>query len=143
MPVLRNAKQEAFAQAIASGKTADRAQKIAGYSKNHGNATRLKSNEVIKNRVEEIRGRVSEKAEWSAAERLEALKRIATSGEQDNDRRAAIAAIAEANKMQGSHAPSKTELSGLNGGAIKTEDISAREILAGKLSGIASNGAEG
>ncbi len=54
MPVLPNSKQELFAQAIATGKTADEAYALAGYRPNHGNAQRLKSNEVIRSRVEEI-----------------------------------------------------------------------------------------
>jgi len=123
MPVLKNAKREAFAQAIAAGKTADEAQAQAGYTKNHGNATRLKSNEVIVKRVAEIRAKVSEKAEWSAAERLIALKEIhdATKAEEP---KTAISAISEANKMQGSYAPAKHEHSGKDGGPVQTLDIS-------------------
>lgn len=123
MPVLKNAKREAFAQAIAAGKTADEAQVEAGYTPNHGNATRLKSNEAIKDRVAEIRSRVSEKAEWSAAERLSALKRISDASEKD-DARVAVSAISEANKMQGSYAPSKHEHAGKGGGPIQTLDVS-------------------
>ena len=51
--------------------------------------------------MEEIRGRVAEKAEWTAADRLQALKTIFDS-QADKDAPVAISAIAEANKMQGS-----------------------------------------
>lgn len=109
MPVLRNAKHEAFARAIAKGKTADEAYVEAGYAYNRGNAARLKANESVMKRAEEIKSRVADKAEWSAADRLQSLRAIhdATLTE---DRRTAIAAINEANKMMGSYAPVKQEI---------------------------------
>lgn len=111
MPVLKNARHERFAQELAKGKTADEAYVIAGYVENRKNAARLKANEGIRARIEEILARVAEKAEWSAADRLATLKEIVDASKQV-DHRAAIAAIAEANKMQGSHAPAKTEIAG-------------------------------
>lgn len=111
MPVLDNPRHEAFAQARAKGKTADEAYAEAGYSPHRGNASRMSANEHIKRRVGEIKSRVAEKAEWSAAERLSALKAIYDASAKE-DRRTAIAAIAEANKMQGSYAPAKVEHSG-------------------------------
>lgn len=105
MPVLRNAKHEAFAQALAKGKTATEAMAEAGYS-DPRNSSRLTKNDEIARRVDEIKNRVAEKAEWTAADRLMALKTIYDAAATD-DRRTAISAIAEANKMQGSYAPSK------------------------------------
>lgn len=107
MPVLKNAKHEAFAQALASGRTATEAMEAAGYS-DPRNSSRLTKNDEIAKRVGEIKARVAEKAEWSAAERLLALKSIYDAS-ATQDRRTAIAAIAEANKMQGSYAPSKVD----------------------------------
>lgn len=66
--------------------------------------------------------RVAEKAEWTAVERLAALKRIYEVA-QENDPRVAISAISEANKMQGSYAPAKTELTGPDGGPIEVTRI--------------------
>lgn len=108
MPVLKNARHEAFAQALAKGKSATEAYAEAGYAESRSAASRLSTNVNITKRVDEIKNRVAEKAEWTAADRLLALKTIydvsATA-----DRRTAIAAIAEANKMQGSYAPSKVD----------------------------------
>ncbi len=122
MPVLPNPRHEAFAQALANGKTADEAYVDAGYAENRGNATRLKANESVRKRVAEIVGRVAAKAEWSAADRLRGLKAIydATSGQ---DPRTAISAIAEANKMQGSYPPAQHRHAGPNGGPIPVVDL--------------------
>ncbi len=119
MPILKNAKHEAFAQGLAKGQTADEAYQNAGFKPNRGNATRLKANESIQRRVEDINSRVAEKAEWTAADRLLALKSIFDASAKD-DRRTAISAIAEANKMQGSYAPTKNEHTGKGGGPIQT-----------------------
>lgn len=61
MPVLKNARHEALAQALAKGKTADDAYQLAGFKPNRGNATRLKANESIRARVDEIVGKVNER----------------------------------------------------------------------------------
>jgi phage terminase small subunit len=122
MATLKNARHEAFARCLAEGKTADEAYQAAGFSPNRGNATRLKANESIRKRVEQIVNRVSEKAQWTAADRLLALKSIFDAAAVD-DRRTAIAAIAEANKMQGSYPPSQHRVAGPNGGPIQTVDL--------------------
>lgn len=111
---LPNPKHEAFAQALAAGKSADEAYTSAGYRPNRGNAIRLKANESVAARVEEIVSAVSEKAEWSAADRLAALKRICDAAEEA-DPRVAVSAMAEANKMQGSYAPTKQDLTSSDG----------------------------
>lgn len=123
MPVLRNHRHEAFAQAIAKGMTQEEAHAEAGFKPQRQNASRLMTKDDIKRRVEEIKARVAEKAEWSAADRLSALKRISDAAE-DKDPRVAVSAIAEANKMQGSHAPAKAELTGKAGGPIQIADLS-------------------
>jgi phage terminase small subunit len=149
MPILQNQRHEAFAQARAQGKSADEAYQQAGFRAHRGNAHRLSTNESIRRRVAEIVGRTSEKAEWTAADRLKSLKRIydATEGK---DPRTAIAALAEANKMQGSYAPTKHAHSGPNGGPIPTvdltnatdEDLDRLEALFGPLAGAAGDDAE-
>jgi phage terminase small subunit len=118
MPALKNAKHEAFAQGLFKGLTVDKAYSEAGFKANRGNATRLKANENIQARLDELQSKASEKAEWSAADRLAALKRISDAAE-DKDPRVAVSAIGEANKMQGSHAPAKHTHSG----AIGTYDL--------------------
>jgi phage terminase small subunit len=54
MPVLANPRHERFAQALHDGKTADEAYIIAGFQKNRHNASRLKTNETIRKRVDEL-----------------------------------------------------------------------------------------
>lgn len=54
MPPLKNAKHELFAQNIAEGMSADAAYESAGYKANDGNASRLKGNERISDRVAEL-----------------------------------------------------------------------------------------
>jgi phage terminase small subunit len=153
MPVLKNARHEQFAQALAKGKTAAEAYELAGYVPNPKNGDRLKGNEGIKRRVRDILSKAADKAEWSAADRLAALKRIhgATEG---GDPRTAIAAIAEANKMQGAYPPSKHQLAGANGGPVEidlknvpTDQLAGIEaalvLLAGAASGAAADGESG
>lgn len=130
MPVLKNARHESMAQALAKGKTADEAYALAGYKPDRGNASRLTANDSIRARVEEIKARAAEKAEWTAADRLSALKDIFDREAQD-DPRTAIAAIAEANKMQGSYAPAKAEL-GTPGEWEQSEDKTWRQVLRGE-----------
>lgn len=119
MPPLTNGRHEKFAQALAKGMTADDAYQAAGYNEHRGNAHRLSTKESVRSRVTEIQARVADKAEWTAADRLRSLRAIhdATS---DKEPRTAIAALAEANKMQGSYAPAKVQHSG----AIGTYDLS-------------------
>jgi phage terminase small subunit len=72
--------------------------------------------------IKEKQAKVAERAEWSAADRLAALKRISDATE-GGDPRVAVSAIAEANKMQGSHAAQQHRLAGPNGGPIQTVDL--------------------
>ena len=89
----------------------DQAYAEAGFKPHRQNAHRLMTKDDVKARVEELAGKASEKAEWSAAERLLTLKRI-TEASASKDARIAVSAISEANKMQGSHAATKHQHSG-------------------------------
>lgn len=130
MPALKNARHEAFAQGLARGLSADEAYQAAGYRANRGNATRLKANESVRKRVDELSQRIAEKAEWSAADRLRTLSEI-VERTATKDPRVAVSAIAEANKMQGAHAPAKTEV-GEPGGWEQGEDKTWRQRLRGE-----------
>lgn len=114
MPALKNARHERFAQELAKGETADAAYVAAGFKANRGNAATLKANQSVKDRVEELQGRAAEKAEWTAADRLIMLQAIAMNS-LAVEPRVSVAAIAEANKMQGSHAPVKQDLTSSDG----------------------------
>ncbi|WMT90137.1 hypothetical protein [Pelagibacterium sp. H642] len=85
MPILPNQRHESFAQALAKGKTADEAYALAGFKPNRGNATRLKANESIRKRVEELQGRVAKKVEVtveSLAMELEEARTLALGEKQ-------------------------------------------------------------
>lgn len=127
MPVLPNPRHETFAQERAKGKSIDEAYQAAGFRPHRGNAHRLSTNESVKRRVTEIVGRTSEKAEWTAADRLKSLKTI-HDGQLEKDPRVSIAAIAEANKMQGSHAPAKLQHAGAHGGPIEYANLTEEQI---------------
>lgn len=62
MPTIKNPRHERFAQALAKGKTADQAYRLAGYKPNRGNASVLKSKESISARVAEILAKAAGKA---------------------------------------------------------------------------------
>ncbi|MCP8895336.1 hypothetical protein KYK29_10360 [Shinella daejeonensis] len=127
MPVLKNARHEKFAQALAKGKTADEAYQEAGYKPNRGNAATLKANQSISDRVAELQAGAAAKAQWTAADRLKTLSEIVERTAM-TDPRVAVSAISEANKMQGSHAPAKTEVSE-PGGWEQAEDKTWRQVL--------------
>lgn len=128
MAALKNARHEIFAQGVAKGLSASEAYVAAGYKESRSAASRLSTNVNVVARVAELANRIAEKAEWSAAYRLAALKRISDAAEAE-DPRVAVSAIAEANKMQGSHAPAKTELTGKDGGPIETKDTTAEALI--------------
>ena len=68
MPVLSNQRHELFAQALAEGMSATAAYESAGYSPNDGNATRLKGNDRIGQRVAELQTAVAKQVEMTAAD---------------------------------------------------------------------------
>ena len=73
MPTLRNPKHEKFAQLVASGMTAQAAFTQAGFNAKQ-NAPRLRNNEVVAKRIEELQTRNERKAEMAALSRDELIK---------------------------------------------------------------------
>lgn len=91
MPILRNPRHERFAQELAQGKSATEAYVNAGFSHNPGNAGRLKTNENVKNRIEEIlseRNSIHEQGVERAIERLAVTKEWVISQLVENANRA-------------------------------------------------------
>lgn len=68
MGVLKNQKHERFAQAVVKGETLRKAYISAGYADNEKNAARLKKNEGVAARIEELQERVAKKVETTAAD---------------------------------------------------------------------------
>lgn len=110
------AKQERFVAEYLVDLNATQAAIRAGYSERTAQeqSSRLLSNVMVAKAVAEAQARVSVKAEWNAADRLRMLADIAEAAIKD-DPRVAVSAIAEANKMQGSHAPVKQDHSSTDG----------------------------
>lgn len=75
MPILENGKHEDFCLAIVEGQSVEDAYVSAGYAPNRGNATRLKANEVIRLRIEELQGKkakaLNSSYRWDASELFE------------------------------------------------------------------------
>lgn len=113
-------KQQRFVTEYLVDQNATQAAIRAGYAKSGARTegARLLANADIAALVKQKQAVVAEKAEWSAADRLAALKRITDAAEK-GDPRVAVSAIAEANKMQGSHAAQKHQ----HGGTIATVDV--------------------
>lgn len=85
MPVLPNQRHEAFAQALAKGKTADEAYALAGFKPNRGNAATLKAKQSILDRVAELQNKVAAKVEVtieSLAAELDEARELAKGGNQ-------------------------------------------------------------
>lgn len=74
MPPLTNARHEAFARALFEGETADAAFVKAGYSKNRGNASRLKANENVLRRVSELQSEAARSSQVTVASLLGELE---------------------------------------------------------------------
>lgn len=77
MPALANARHEAFAQLVASGKTADEAYQLAGYAENSGNARRLKGYEAVAARIAELLSEAAERVGVNAQRVVAELAKIA------------------------------------------------------------------
>ena len=79
MPILGNPRHERFAQLVASGKhSVMEAFKQAGYADEsaHQNACRLRANESVAARIEELRARNAEKCQLSRDEAVQYLVEI-------------------------------------------------------------------
>lgn len=117
MPALTNAKHELFAQALAKGETATAAYVLAGYKANDGNASTLKGNQRIEDRVAEILNKAATRTEITVASITERLLAIATKGESSSDApmlSVGRAALMDAAKLNGL-VIDKGELTGKDG----------------------------
>ena len=135
-------KQERFVSEYLIDLNATQAAIRAGYAKSGARTegARLLANADIADFLAKAQERVADKAEWTAADRLRMLADIALANIED-DPRVSVSAISEANKMQGSHAPSKVESTGPNGGPIEsrvthTVDPKDVESAVAKLKGL-------
>ncbi|MET3925635.1 terminase small subunit [Devosia sp. 2618] len=104
MAVLKNAKHERFAQGLAKGMTADEAYVEAGYKPHRGNASTLRANQNILDRLAELQNRAAERAVVTVASITDRLLNIATKPEKSSDApmlSVARAALMDAAKLNG------------------------------------------
>lgn len=101
MPVLSNPRHERFAQELAKGKTADEAYVEAGYQENRHNASRLKTNETIANRISEIQARAASRVEVTRASLIAEAEEVRVAAMVAGQLSAAIAAIKEKGVLSG------------------------------------------
>lgn len=110
------AKQEAFAQAVASGMTQADAYRSAYDCENSSEATiydeasDLMRHPEVAPRVKELKDALAEMAIWTRRNSLEALSEIANGAEARANEK--VSAIKELNAMQGFNAPTKIAVSG-------------------------------
>ena len=105
-------KQEAFAQAVASGKTQADAYRLAYNAENMKensvwtNASKLMSDAKVAQRVEELRKVLEKKELWTREMSVKAL----IGAYKDGNPTAKIAAVKELNAMHGFNAPTKLDV---------------------------------
>jgi len=73
MPALANHKHELFVLALAKGRSADQAYEDAGFKRHRGNAARLRADERVQMRLDEIQQRAVEIAEITRADVIRML----------------------------------------------------------------------
>ena len=146
MPILDNSRHEIFAQELAKGATTDEAYQLAGYKANRGNASTLKANQIIADRVAEILAAGAERAEITREMVVRELGRIGFSDirkvfnsngslkrmeELDDEAAAAIAAVeVVTRKVQGGDADEVEHVA-----KIKSWDKRAALVDIAKLQG--------
>lgn len=149
MGVLPNARHEKFVQALAKGRTAEKAYVEAGYKANRHNAAALAREEHISTRLQELQERAAEKVGvtiQSLTDELEEARGIAIAEKQSS---AAVAATLGKAKLHGLLIEKKQH-TGANGGPIQTvdltnaseEQLAALEAIFGPLAGASGDDAE-
>lgn len=109
-------KQEAFAQAVASGKSQADSYRIAYDAANmkpetiQSKASILMKKGMVRARVDELQKQISEKCLWSREDSVLALREIA--GDTEARANEKVAAIKELNAMHGFNAPVKLDVAG-------------------------------
>ncbi len=125
MPALTNQRHEDFAQGLAKGMTADAAYAAAGYKPNRGNATVLKANQSIKDRVAELQERGAKRAEITIESLVRDLAAIAMEARANKQANAAVAALREISILTGLRVE-KSQATIVR----RLEDMSDEELLA-------------
>lgn len=132
MPPLENARHEKFAQELAKGASACAAYVEAGYKANDGNAIRLKGNERIAARVEELKGAAAERAVITIHDIADQLDEDRTFARDLENPSAAISATMGKAKVLGL-LTEKHEHTGKDGGPLEIKDTDLARLIAFQL----------
>lgn len=122
------AKQEAFCQAIASGKTQADAYRAAYKSDKitdnaiYVNASRLLDNTKVALRVEELRRELSQKHLWTREKSVKALITAYKISNEDRNTGGMIGSVKELNAMHGYNEPQKIDHT-TNGESLNTSIV--------------------
>lgn len=126
-------KQEAFAQAVASGKNqsdAYRAAYVADKMKATSvnvNASKLMSDAKVAQRVAELRGELAKKALWTREMSVKALVRVYAA--TDTPSAVKVSAVKELNAMHGYNAPARVDHTSSDGSMTpKSAEIDVSKI---------------
>jgi phage terminase small subunit len=101
MPALSNPKHEIFAQEFAQGKTADEAYALAGYRKSRSNASVLRTNQNIADRVIELQRVVAAQTESTIESLIREADQIQRAAMVTGQYSAAISALTSKAKLAG------------------------------------------
>ncbi len=121
MPALSNPKHERFAQELAKGKTADEAYGLAGYKPSRSNASVLRSNQNISDRVAEIVDRSAIRTEITLSSLLEEAAEIQRLALAAGSHAAAVSALTAKAKLSG-HWVEKSETENVNTNYVVSSD---------------------
>lgn len=139
------AKQEAFAQALASGKNQSDAYRSAYSCAKTADkaiwvrASELAANSKVAGRVAELKEKLASRHLWTREMSVKVLGNIAVAATSKAAEK--VAAVKELNAMHGFNEPSKVELTGKDGGPIVTKK--AHELTDDELATIAAAGRAG
>jgi hypothetical protein len=139
------ARQEAFAQAIANGKSQSDAYRGA-YSSSKmqektiwERASCIAANNKVQARIDDLKASLAKKQLWTREMSVKVLGSIAAS--QASKAAEKVAAVRELNAMHGFNEPARIELTGKDGGPIQLQK--AHELTDDELATIAAAGRAG
>ena len=101
MPLLDNPRHEIFAQQLAQGKTADEAYALAGYRKSRSNASVLRTNQNISDRVTELQYAASARTEITIESLIRETAEIQRAAMASGQCSAAVSALILKAKLAG------------------------------------------
>ena len=126
--MLENPKHERFAQELSKGKTAGEAYVNAGYKANDGNASTLKGNQKIADRVAELLERAAIRAEVTVESLIGEAEEVRVKALESGQFNAAIQAIKEKGVLSGRRI--ERAETGKPGDFSRMNDVELREFIA-------------